>query len=44
MRLRIDYALPLGSESRWSGVRATLVATDTKPLCRLWSRTSRPER
>lgn len=35
MSLRIDYALPLGSESRWSDMLATLVATDPEPLCRL---------
>ncbi|MCE0486370.1 type I restriction enzyme HsdR N-terminal domain-containing protein [Ornithinimicrobium sediminis] len=35
MTLRIDYALPLGSESRWSDMLATLVATDPEPMCRL---------
>ncbi len=35
MTLRIDYALPLGSEARWSDLLATLVATDPEPLCHL---------
>jgi hypothetical protein len=31
----ISYALPLGSENRWSGLLAVLIATDSVPLADL---------
>src|SRR4051794_20145962 len=31
----IGYALPLGSEIRWSDMLAAMIATDPQPLCTL---------